>query len=761
MKKLGQKKHVSSPDSPGSYTDYCDEILRSGLRLPMLTITAVIGLYSSAEWYRNPAAFRPAVPIYAVQILSPLVAWYLGSAPLRRQVQWVALGADAVFTFALIAMMLQPTTTTDGAALAITMKMMGTAALFAWSPRSQWISAGVTLAVYWCGLWGKQAGLPGEVSLHHVLGPFIGAMLSVAGMATVDRGRRAFFQQSARLANAEAELRHKLDALQDRETRLRLFVEQVPAALWSTDTELNYTSAVGRGLTQMEIPNPSAIRSLQDYFQTEDESFPPIAAHRRALRGESSNYPFEWNGRSYDVRVEPLRDATERIIGTIGIGHDITALREAEAERERLMRALREEAAVSSALARAGEELMRNAATPNLLEHLCELTTSLIGCDGSHTILWDEKQRAFVAVAVYGYTAEQREEIKLLRLPASALTSFHFSFEGRRVVSGRLPMGEPTLDQLCHQYGVAGGISVGLWCRNQLVGHHTAFFRGDLGEIATAQKRIMNGIAGLAVLAIENSRLLQELEAANRLKSEFLAAMSHELRTPLNAIIGYTDLLIDGIFGPLTHDQYEPVERISFRARDLHEMISSTLDLSRLESGQLPLDLGPVDFRALARELESDVVEPRGSHDVTVEWEIDPALPVVRSDALKLKVIIKNILSNALKFTDRGHVRVSIRAEREGVLVSVVDTGIGVAPDDRDVMFEPFRQVGEEKERWRGGVGLGLFIVRRLTEILGGKIRVESQLGAGTTFQIWVPVNPPLEVLAANAEQRMASVGLG
>jgi signal transduction histidine kinase len=276
----------------------------------------------------------------------------------------------------------------------------------------------------------------------------------------------------------------------------------------------------------------------------------------------------------------------------------------------------------------------------------------------------------------------------------------------------------------------------------QIIGIQIAGRRGAARAFGPRQHRIARGIAQLASLALENARLVDKLEQANRLKSDFLATMSHELRTPLNVILGYNDLLLDEVFGRLTPEQAASLDRVGTSARELLELISATLDISRLETSRAALNLRDINPAALLREIEMETRSMLEKPDVEVVWRVAPDLPHLYSDAVKVKVLLKNLIANAAKFTDQGSVTISAEACDGGLEFRVADTGIGMAPDTLAVIFEPFRQGDSSSTRRQGGVGLGLYIVTRLLELLAGRIEVESAPGVGSTFRVWLQLDP-------------------
>ena len=216
--------------------------------------------------------------------------------------------------------------------------------------------------------------------------------------------------------------------------------------------------------------------------------------------------------------------------------------------------------------------------------------------------------------------------------------------------------------------------------------------------------------------------------------------MSHELRTPLNAIVGYASLLIDGAYGAVSDEQDQVLRRLDKSACELLELINSTLDVSRLEAGRMPMDIREVSVTSLLQEVDAETRALREKPGLEFVWDVPARLPRLRTDPLKLKVILKNLIGNAVKLTERGSVRVGARRVDRGVVeFSVTDTGIGIDPIARNVIFEPFRQVDSSNTRRHGGVGLGLYVVRRLVDSIGGDLALESALGHGSTFRVSVP----------------------
>ncbi|MBX6365151.1 MAG: GAF domain-containing protein [Gemmatimonadetes bacterium] len=246
-------------------------------------------------------------------------------------------------------------------------------------------------------------------------------------------------------------------------------------------------------------------------------------------------------------------------------------------------------------------------------------------------------------------------------------------------------------------------------------------------------------LARRAALAIDNARVHEAALAASKAKSDFLAVMSHELRTPLTAIIGYADLLAAETAGPLTARQKEQLSYITRRARDLIRIIEQILAYSRMEAGRATVHLEPVDLAELVRAV-AEIAAPLAGERHLAFHIVAPEEPtIVVTDRGKLRRILLDLLSNAVKFTDRGSVALEADVEDAWIVAHVRDTGIGIRPEDQERIFEPFVQVEAALTRERGGTGLGLTVARRLARLLGGEITVQSEPGKGSTFTARLP----------------------
>ncbi len=405
-------------------------------------------------------------------------------------------------------------------------------------------------------------------------------------------------------------------------------------------------------------------------------------------------------------------------------------------ERRRAAASLQEDHQVAAALHRVGRSLIASLASPTLLTTLCEVTVAALRCDSSHTLLWQPGAQVFRPIANYGATPEEQAAARATAVPLSMMKGLLARFE-----RGDVAQIAPTAaDLLCTPEHLASmQLCIALRCGTELIGIQVASRRDSLTPFAPTDYRIGRGIAQVASLTLEHARVRRELEQSNRLKSDFVATMSHELRTPLNVILGYADLLRDGEFGALSADQRDVMRRLEGSANDLLEMVNATLDLSRLERGLTPIDVEPIALGEWLAELGRSTAPLGLKSGVPLRLALAQGLPVVHTDPVKLKVIVRNLISNAFKFTAEGAVTLGARPYLAGVEIAVTDTGSGILPEVLPIIFEPFRQGGAVETGHVPGVGLGLYIVHKLLDLLHGSISVDSAVGVGTTFRVVLP----------------------
>jgi len=259
-------------------------------------------------------------------------------------------------------------------------------------------------------------------------------------------------------------------------------------------------------------------------------------------------------------------------------------------------------------------------------------------------------------------------------------------------------------------------------------------------ELVNLQRELVRANAEITRQCDELKTFLEQAQSADRLKSAFLATMSHELRTPLNSIIGFTSILLQGMAGPLNDEQNKQLSMIQNSARHLLALINDVLDISKIEAGEIETFSAPFDMRRLIEEVMQTVMQNAQKKGLTLHASIAPSVGTVVSDQRRVKQILLNLVNNAVKFTERGEVRIDCRIDGGAVVTSVHDTGIGIHPKDMEKLFKPFQQIDSGLTRNHEGTGLGLAICKRLVEKLGGNVTVESEPGRGSTFTFTLPV---------------------
>jgi signal transduction histidine kinase len=247
-------------------------------------------------------------------------------------------------------------------------------------------------------------------------------------------------------------------------------------------------------------------------------------------------------------------------------------------------------------------------------------------------------------------------------------------------------------------------------------------------------------LASQAAIAIQKAQLYEAAQEADRLKSAFLASMSHELRTPLNSIIGFTGILLQGLVGPLNDEQRKQLGMVMNSARHLLALINDVLDISKIESGELDLAAEPFSVPEAIRRTAQTVGPLAERKGLPIVVEIAPEIGQMIGDQRRVEQILINLVNNAIKFTDKGQVRIRGQVDGDTLTIQVIDTGIGIRSEDVDKLFRPFRQIDAGTARLHEGTGLGLAICDNLVSMMGGRIGVESEWGKGSTFTVTLPI---------------------
>jgi signal transduction histidine kinase len=390
-----------------------------------------------------------------------------------------------------------------------------------------------------------------------------------------------------------------------------------------------------------------------------------------------------------------------------------------------------------------------------VLQTLVESAARFCDADKAHIVR--ERDGTFYTAETYGYSREFMGYIKNIPIKAE-----RGSAAGRALLEGRVihitdvkADPEYTLAEaqrlgdyrtiLCVPM-LREGVPIGL----------LALTRSEVQPFTDKQIELVTTFADQASIAIENVRLFDEiqdksrqLEEASQHKSQFLANMSHELRTPLNAILGYTELMADGAYGEPSEKMLGILERLEANGRHLLGLINDVLDLSKIEAGQLELELSDYSIQDIAQTVRSTLEPLATDKKLAFKVEMPCELPPGRGDGRRLTQVLINLVGNAIKFTDAGTVAVKAEANNSSFHVSVRDTGPGISVADQAKLFQEFQQADNAITRKKGGTGLGLAISKRIIEMHGGKIWVESQPGHGSTFAFTLPVHVERQVEAA------------
>ena len=408
-----------------------------------------------------------------------------------------------------------------------------------------------------------------------------------------------------------------------------------------------------------------------------------------------------------------------------------------EEHRERLSA----EGRMSAALLEVAGTLSSTLDAPQLLASVNRTAREQLGADWSGTFLVDTEHTTFRMAAVTN-TESGWSELRGIEFPMRGWPAVQ-RLQREPLVIDNGSDTERTIALFAAGRRLSSVALAALHRDGELVGFLAVGYARLPEPERDAMLPLLAGIARHAAIALRNARLLEEVRRASDLKSEFVGAISHELRSPLNVILGYLEMVLDEALGPINPDQAEVLGQTRRSALALLEMITALLDLNRLEAGRLPIDRASVAIGALLEEVRQELPDSWIRPGVEVRLEVRPELPVLDTDAGKLKTVVRNLVHNALKFTERGRVTITaVPTIDRGVAIAVEDTGRGIPHDALDSVFEMFRQV---PGTGGGGVGLGLHIVRRLVEMLGGTVRVRSEVGVGTTFTIGLPGSEPAE----------------
>ncbi len=499
------------------------------------------------------------------------------------------------------------------------------------------------------------------------------------------------------------------------------------AAIWITSIVIT-KRYISRPLLKLQESASLIAQGDLDTFIDKDSrgEIGILAEHLDAMRG------------SIKQLFEELRESKQQLEE-----YSRTLEQKVEARTRELARSVEELKALGEVSQAVSSTLDLEVVLSSIVRHAVQLSKA----DAGTIYEFDEAKRVFVPRINYGVSQDFIEAIREAGLHVGDETVI-----GRAAIK-RGPDQIPDLDKVpdyplpyVRRAGFRALLALPLLRENRLIGG-LIVRRKAAGEFPEPILELLQTFAAQSVLAIHNARLFREIEEkgreieiANKHKSEFLANMSHELRTPLNAILGYTELILDRIYGEVPVKIKEALERLEKNGRHLLGLINDVLDLSKIEAGQLTLNLGEYSMGEVVQTVFTSVEALAADKKLELKVMIPTDLPSGKGDEQRIAQVLLNLVGNAIKFTESGKITVKVNVSNETFLVSVSDTGPGLSEADQIRVFKEFHQADGSSTRKKGGTGLGLSIAKRIIEMHGGRIWVESTLGKGSTFGFVLPV---------------------
>ncbi len=721
-----------------AYPDLRNDLLRRQLRPTFLITFALIVVQVVTDLWNRQTLDSATLQIYAALGSVPLLSAAMTYLPSRLlAITTIATLFDLAFTLVLVSFLFAPGGNTSGVASAISLKMLASAVLVPWRPRTQLRSGLLTLSLYFLVVWWVG---PASLHTHQVITPILAAILAAIGCRRLDANNRALFERSLELEASGKQLTETLS--QER-------------VLMGVANEITALTGIRSVLEKLNRANAQATQSA---FSTtllvhEDEDAVELASTYMAEGGLThpigTRFP-DWSGSALrqamflgetiavdDIHAQDLvpsevLEETKvgviafspimshgRLLGVLMTGR-LTGGKPFNEREIAMLKGISANAAISINNARLYDELTASeAAYRDLFERANDLIL-VADVEGSVYFANDAALRLLECGP---------DQLRQLRWN-DYLSESEVAKMRRRIA-------------IATRRGVDRNATFSLMVSSPGIGEATLEVRARMisppGQKPERFQCIARDVTERARRDEETRALLARLQESQRLQDEFVANMSHELRTPLNVIIGYADLIADDLNLPVKSDARSFLDRIGAASRALHRMVESILEYARLDRGRMTVI--PTNFSSehLLLELRALCNDVRSSLAVNLELRQQHSIEFM-TDYDRLYSILSNLLLNAIKFTPRGEITLTLTQRKERAVFEVRDTGIGIEAEELRSVFEPFRQVDGSDTRAFGGVGLGLAIVRRNVDLLQGTIDVDSAPEKGTVFEIDIPI---------------------
>jgi signal transduction histidine kinase/ActR/RegA family two-component response regulator len=503
------------------------------------------------------------------------------------------------------------------------------------------------------------------------------------------------------------------------------------------------TGRVALGRTAMQIRD---VLADPDYGRQDDQrlgGYRTIMGAPMLLEGDVIGVLQVWRSEVREFDERAISSLTSFAVAAAIAVRNLDLVRTLETRTDELARKVDQ----LEALGAVGEAVSSSLDLDEVLSTIVRHAVELSGTDGGSLMEFDHEQQLFFVRTAFGTSNAVLERLQNARITLDGTLVGRAAREAHPLQV--TDMNDVELDvhlQVLHDAGWRSMVAVPMLRDGDIVGVLVVRRRRP-SEFAPEICELLQTFAGQSSLAILNARLFRELEqksveleVASRHKSEFLASMSHELRTPLNAVIGFSEVLLDRMFGDINPRQEEYLRDIWNSGKHLLQLLSEILDLSKVEAGRMELETDQFSLADAIDYAVSMVHERANRRGLQLVVNVDPELGVVEADELRFKQVVLNLLSNAVKFTSEGGVvTVAAWKSTDAVSVTVTDTGMGVAPEDRERIFESFQQ-GRRGVSTQEGTGLGLTLCRRIVGLMGGQMWLDSEVGVGSTFGFTIPL---------------------